>query len=195
MAPAPAAWNGVTIKSKAIKPLANTALPALKAAWRSILDASPVAGYTCDTEGKITYFNSPATIAWGRAPELRHRADRYCGSLRMYGSNGAPIPHEECWMALALRHGRAFNAREVVIERPDGSLLQCLAYANPMRDPDARVIGAVNMIADLALLRTTNTDHTVAPSAATRLKADTLAIVEVTLAVLAGLSWPASAFD
>jgi PAS domain-containing protein len=182
------------VETKANELQGTTELAALRPAWQSILNAAPVAGYTCDTAGRITYFNAPATAAWGRTPQLRHRADRYCGSLRMYAANGAPIPHDECWMALALRHGRAFNGREVVIERPNGSLLKCLAYANPVRDLNTHVIGAVNLVVDLAPLGTLNTDRAAAASVAARLKGDTLAIIEVALAVLAGLSWPAAAF-
>ncbi len=75
-----------------------------------------------------------------------------------------------------------------------GGLLRCLAYANPVRDADAHVIGAVNMVADLTPLETLNIDRAAAATVATRLKADTLAIIEIALAVLTGLRWPASAF-
>ena len=64
-----------------------------------------------------------------------------------------------------------------------------------MRDPHAHVIGTVNLVADLAPPVAMNTDRFVATTGARRLKSNTLAIVEGTLAVLAGLSWPAAAFD
>src|SRR6188768_1538959 len=86
-----------------------------------LLDRLPSAAYTCDAEGLITYYNLHALELWGRKPRLNHPADRFCGSFKLFTPDGAPIPHSECWMALALRDQREYNGHEIVIERPDGS--------------------------------------------------------------------------
>jgi signal transduction histidine kinase/CheY-like chemotaxis protein len=66
-------------------------------------------------------------------------------------------------MALALRNGQEYNAREIVVERPDGSRVTALAHANPLRDEGGRLCGAVNVLIDISerkvaeeVLRTTN---------------------------------------
>jgi two-component system, LuxR family, sensor kinase FixL len=154
------------------------ASPAQKANWRGILDPIPAAAYICDAAGLITYFNPLAAAVWGRAPALRDPADRYCGSLKLYLPDGTPVRHEECWMALALLEDKPYNGREIVIERSDGGRTLGLAHANPLRDDQDRLIGAVNLVVD----------NTVPRGA-------TLAMTEVAIALLAGMRWPASTFN
>ena len=45
--------------------------------FRSIVDRLPVAAYTCDADGLITYFNARAAELWGREPKLNDPQDRY----------------------------------------------------------------------------------------------------------------------
>jgi two-component system, cell cycle sensor histidine kinase and response regulator CckA len=114
-----------------------------------LLGALPMAAYLCDPEGLITYFNPHALELWGREPRLRHAADRFCGSFKLFAQDGSPIPHEKCWMALALQDEKEYNGHEIVIERPDGSRRCSLAYASPLRHPAGQVVGAVNLLVDI----------------------------------------------
>ena len=107
------------------------------------------AAYTCDAEGLITFFNERAVQLWGREPALNDPVDRFCGSFRLFAPDGSPIPHRECWMALALRDATAYNEQEIVIERPDGSRCTVLAYANPFPDEWGKPVGAVNVLVDI----------------------------------------------
>jgi len=118
--------------------------------FRRLLEALPAAAYTCDREGLITYFNERARELWGRAPALNSASDRYCGSFRLFASDGTPIPPEGCWMALTLETGKEQNSREFLIERTDGTRLTVLANINPLRDADGRVVGAVNILIDIS---------------------------------------------
>jgi PAS domain-containing protein len=170
-----------------------TALPNLSSSWRAILDAVPAAAYTCDTNGRITYCNSHALAVWGRPVSLRDPRERYCGSHKLYNLDGTRLPHDQCWMARALLEDRSYNGRDVVIERPDGSRVYGLAYANPVHSLAGQIIGAVNLVAELPPRGSSPGDRTPANRVAP--KNDTLAIIDVALAVLAGLCWPASAFD
>jgi PAS domain S-box-containing protein len=52
-------------------------------------------------------------------------------------------------MALALRHNRAYNGEEIIVERPDGERRTVLAYANPVYDEAGTLLGAVNVLADI----------------------------------------------
>jgi nitrogen fixation/metabolism regulation signal transduction histidine kinase len=118
--------------------------------FRSFLETLPLAAYTCDAHGLITYFNQLAVEAWGRKPQLNNPADHFCGSFKMFSADGSPIPHSECWMALALREKRGYNECEVVVERPDGSRCTVLAHANPFFDKTGRIVGAVNILVDIS---------------------------------------------
>ncbi|HEX6704625.1 MAG TPA: ATP-binding protein [Albitalea sp.] len=117
--------------------------------FQRLLEKLPAAAYTCDAEGLITYYNRRAVELWGRAPRLNDVVDRFCGSFKLFGIDGAPIQHDGCWMALALRDGKEYNGHEIIVERPDGSRLTALAHANPFTDDSGRVYGAVNVLVDI----------------------------------------------
>src|SRR3569833_1512372 len=117
--------------------------------FRALMEAFPAAAYTCDTDDYITYFNRRSIALWGRAPKLHHADDRYCGSFRLYSPAGPPVPHDQCWMALALRAGKEYNGHEIMIERPDGSRWTALAHANPIYDETGEKAGAVNELVDI----------------------------------------------
>ena len=119
------------------------------AQWRAVLDALPVPAYTCDADGRVNYYNRHAAEAWGRAPSLGEDAMSFCGSFRLRSLDGKVIPHEECYMALALRERKPYNAREVVVEREDGSQIVALAHCNPVFGDDGEFLGAFNLIVDI----------------------------------------------
>ena len=127
---------------------AEAALRQSEQRFRRLLDNLPAAGYTCDAQGHITYFNRRAVELWGREPKLNDPVDRYCGSFKLFSTDGSPIVHDKCWMALALRHQRDYNGRAIVVERPDGSRRTALAHASPFHESD-NLIGAVNVLVDV----------------------------------------------
>ena len=55
-----------------------------------LINILPVAVYTCDNSGFITYYNEHAAKLWGRRPELGR--DLWCGSWKIYSSDGTPLP-------------------------------------------------------------------------------------------------------
>ncbi len=117
--------------------------------FHRLLEALPAGAYTCDADGLITYFNERALDLWGRAPKLNDPIDRFCGSFKLFAADGTAIPHDQCWMALALQSGTELNGCEIVIERPNGQHRTVLAHANPIRDGSGKVLGAVNVLVDI----------------------------------------------
>jgi len=118
--------------------------------FHRLLDALPVAAYTCDNSGLITYFNSPAERLWGKTPRLNHPDDRWCGSFRLYTTSGELVRHDECWMARAIQLDRSFNQQSIIVETPSGERRQVLAHANPIHDHQGRLAGAVNLLVDIS---------------------------------------------
>ncbi len=113
-----------------------------------LLDALPVAIYTTDAEGRITYFNESAAEFWGCRPEIG--TDRWCGSWKLYWPDGRPLPHDECPMAVTLKEGRPVRGVEAVAERPDGTRVRFAPFPTPLRDASGWITGAINLLMDLA---------------------------------------------
>ena len=128
------------------KPAPRPQPPSGLNSWQ-IVQALPAAVYTCDTQGHITAFNAAAAKLWGCEPELGK--DRWCGSWRMFETDGRPIPIEDCPMAVTIRAGRPGQGREVVIERPDGVRSHVLPHPQLLHDDSGAVVGAVNMLVDI----------------------------------------------
>lgn len=112
-----------------------------------LLEALPVAVYTTDAEGRITYYNQSAADLWGCRPEIG--TDRWCGSWRIFWPDGRPLPHDECPMALALKEDRPVRGIEAIAERPDGTRVRFLPYPTPLHDSSGRLTGAINLLLDL----------------------------------------------
>src|SRR5256886_3906016 len=110
-----------------------------------LLEALPVAVYTTDAEGRITFYNRAAAELWGHHPEL----GQWCGSWRLYWPDGRPLPHDQCPMAVALKEGREGRGAEAIAERPDGTRVRVLPFPTPPRDPSGRLIGAINLLMDV----------------------------------------------
>ena len=127
----------------------STALREGELQFRLLLDKLPAGAYTCDANGLITYYNRRAAQVWGREPVLNDPIDRFCGSFRLFTSDGRPIAHDACWMALALRNEREYVAEEIIVERPDGTRITALAHASPTHDEWGRLTGAVNVLVDI----------------------------------------------
>jgi len=114
---------------------------------QELLEALPVAVYTTDAMGRLTFFNQAAVDLWGRRPELG--ADQWCGSWRLYWADGRPLLHSECPMAMTLKQGRPVRGMEAIAERPDGSRVRFVPYPTPLHDESGQIIGAVNLLMDV----------------------------------------------
>ena len=129
--------------------LTDEALRRSELRFRRLIEKLPIGAYTCDRDGLITYYNDRAVQIWGRAPKLHHPDDRYCGSFKLFTRDGAPMDHEECWMARSLHEAREFLGEEVHIERPDGTRVAALAHASPMYDESGEIVGSLNILVDI----------------------------------------------
>lgn len=114
---------------------------------RHLIDALPMAIYTCDGQGRVMMYNQAAVSLWGREPEIGK--DLWCSSWKMYRPNGDPLPLDECAMAVTVREGRPVRGQEIIIERPNGSRRHILQHPEPMFDAVGNLVGAVNMLVDI----------------------------------------------
>jgi PAS domain S-box-containing protein len=116
-------------------------------AGTEFLEALPVAVYTTDREGRITFYNRAAAELWGSTPELG--SSQWCGSWRLYWPDGRPMHHDQCPMAIALKEGREVRGVEAIAERPDGARVRFRPYPTPLRDPSGALVGAINLLMDI----------------------------------------------
>jgi PAS domain S-box-containing protein len=119
----------------------------------SVLSLMPAAVYTCDLDGRISYFNQHAVELWGRAPKLDNDEDKYCGSFRLILPDGSILPHDRCAMAVAIKTGESFRNEEVIVERPDGSRIVIRVNISPFYDEHGRLFGAINTFQDVSHLK------------------------------------------
>lgn len=115
--------------------------------YHQILDGLPVAIYTTDQDGTITYYNRAAADLAGREPAIGK--DKWCVTFKLFNPDGKELPHDECPMAIALKENRPVRNQEAVAQRPDGSFFPFLPYPTPLQDEHGNLIGAVNMLLDL----------------------------------------------
>ncbi len=118
---------------------------------RELIRKLPVAVYTCDAQGRVTFYNNAAAELWGREPELGK--DLWCGSLRVYNPDGSPLAFEACPIAVALKEGRGVHGQQIVIERPDGTRRLVVPHPEPLRNEAGTLVGAINMLLDVTETR------------------------------------------
>src|SRR5260221_319422 len=143
---------GLTVWNRALRKgvLQRTAaLGESEQRFRRLVELMPVAVYVCDASGIILSYNHRAVELWGREPKPGDTAQRYCGSLRLYSSDGALVPHEESKMADVLKTGVQARNVDMVIERPDGSRITVLVNIDPLRNAAGEVIGGMNCFQDI----------------------------------------------
>jgi PAS domain S-box-containing protein len=115
--------------------------------FREMVEALPVAIYTTDAEGRLTYFNGAAVKLSGRVPELG--TDQWCVTWKMFHPDGAPLPHDQCPMALALKGDDVPTGIECIAERPDGTRFWFTPCPAVLRDDQGRIVGGINLLMDI----------------------------------------------
>jgi PAS domain-containing protein len=68
------------IQKRAAK-LADAELHASRSRMHQVMTLMPAAVYTCDTAGRITFFNERAADLWGREPQTLETDREFSGSL------------------------------------------------------------------------------------------------------------------
>jgi PAS domain S-box-containing protein len=106
----------------------------------------PVAVYTTDAQGRITFFNEAAADLWGCRPRLG--IDQWCGPWRLYWPDSRPMVHDECPMAMTLKEGRPVRGFEAIAERPDGTRVRFFPYPTPLRDASGELTSAIKVLVE-----------------------------------------------
>ncbi|HYI63639.1 MAG TPA: PAS domain-containing protein [Allosphingosinicella sp.] len=113
----------------------------------AVLETLPAPIYTTDADGWVTFFNRACVDFAGRTPMLGE--DRWCVTWRLYGLDGAFLPHDECPMAVAIKERREIRGAVAAAERPDGTRVMFTPWPTPLFDEHDDIVGAVNILIDV----------------------------------------------
>ena len=117
----------------------------------SALDDLPAALYVTDREGVITWYNRACVDFAGRTPVPKR--DRWCVSWKLMTNEGAPLPHDQCPMAAAIKEQRSIRGVTAIAERPDGRRVAFQPYPTPLFDAEGEFTGALNLLVDITAAR------------------------------------------
>lgn len=112
-----------------------------------ILEALPLAVYTCDANGYIRMYNKAAAELWGREPGIG--TELWCGSWQLSNLTGEPLAPGESPMANVLRGQAIVVDEKFLIRRPDGTRRIVTYHPNAILDVAGKLVGAVSVIKDL----------------------------------------------
>jgi PAS domain S-box-containing protein len=115
--------------------------------YTELMQNLPEAVYSCDKDGRMLLFNKASEELWGRKPMVG--VDMWCGSWKIFASDGTAIPLDECPMAVALKTGADMTNIEAVIQRPDGTCRNVIVHPTLTFDLTGKLTGATNMILDI----------------------------------------------
>ena len=115
--------------------------------FREMVEILPVAIYTTDAEGRLTYFNAEAVKLSGRVPELG--TDQWCVTWKIFLPDGTPLPHDQCPMAVALKGGEVPNGIECIAERPDRTRFWFSPCPAVLRNAEGQIVGGINLLFDI----------------------------------------------
>lgn len=138
------------LDSATIDHLIDTAVGAASARsvdLSDVLDRIPAPIYVTESDGVITHYNQACLALAGRVPQPGQ--DKWCVTWKLFTTDGEPLPHDQCPMAVAIRERRAVRGTEAIAERPDGTRVTFEPYPTPLFDGDGRLIGAVNLLLDV----------------------------------------------
>lgn len=111
-----------------------------------ILANSPVACYSCDLYGKITFYNRAAQNLWARKPELDK--DLWCGAWKAFYLNGRPLSPEDHPAAITIMKKDFEKKYEIRIECQDHSFKNLLIQSQPQYDRKGKLTGGYFFLTD-----------------------------------------------
>jgi PAS domain S-box-containing protein len=115
----------------------------------TILETSPSAVVIIDAlTGKFSYVNKRAMQLYG-FDTLGLSLDENVAKVKARRANGTDYPIEEMPVSRSFKHGEEVHNEEMLIERPDGSVLPIIASTAPLRDMKGNVTAAIVVFEDI----------------------------------------------
>jgi signal transduction histidine kinase len=117
---------------------------------QDFLNRLPMAAYGISApDGIIAWYNSEAARIWARQPRIGDPDERFCGSYRLYRSDGTYMAHSDTPIKQVLKDGISIREVDVIIERPDGSRSTVCVHLDAVRDAHGTIVGVTNFFYDV----------------------------------------------
>lgn len=121
---------------------------------RQLVSLLPAGIYTCDLEGRITFYNRRAVELWGREPKLHDERERFCGCYRLLRPDGVVVTPSQSTMAVALSANKSLRNVQNIVERPDGVRFSVSLSVDPIySDEHGKITGAIGVFQDITELK------------------------------------------
>ena len=116
----------------------------------TILKLLPAAVYTCDKDGRLTFFNDHATKLWGYIPPLNDDSVKYCPCHKVWQPDGSEITRSQRPMAIALGTGQSFRNVETLVQCANERTLYVSINIDPIFDENGNVSGGICFFQDIS---------------------------------------------
>lgn len=115
---------------------------------KDLLEEDPIAVYTCDQAGCITFYNQSAVKLWGFVPETGD--DLWHREWKMYQLTGESMSMADSPMGKALREERVIQGQEMTVETPEHVFKRLLVYCRPVYGAAHELLGSYNSLVDIS---------------------------------------------
>jgi len=109
----------------------------------------PAGIFSCNAQGRITFFNLRAAELWGRQPATDEKLEDFYAPYKIFLIDGTPVSSQETPMILALRRSRPYRDVEAIFWRPDGSRFVVSINIDPIYDAKGNLCGTINVFQDI----------------------------------------------
>lgn len=105
--------------------------------------------FSCNVEGRITFFNRRAAELWGRAPEPNEPLAHFFRPFKIFLADGTPVTANEAPILVALRENRPQRDVEAIFWRQDGSRFVASINIDLVYDAKGKACGAISVFQDI----------------------------------------------
>jgi len=119
--------------------------------FKQLVKGLPAAVFSCDSKGKLAFYNDFAKKLWGLAPEIGK--DGWSDNWDTLSADGSLLSKDELPLILSLRQGVEISGTEIIIERKDGIRFQVLAYSQPEFGLSGEITGTINTLLDITEIK------------------------------------------
>lgn len=113
-----------------------------------LMEDSPIATFTCNNSGELTFYNKAAIKLWNFDPTTNKKPwDNY---WKMFYVTGEVMPFSGSPVSQALKEKQAINGEEMAIETSEHIIKRVLVYSRPLFDEQQEVIGAQISLVDIS---------------------------------------------
>ena len=104
----------------------------------------------CDTQGTILKYNQQAIKLWQASPKDKDTESSFYAGYRFYAVSGKPFAKGLTPLQIQGPNRRGKDV-EVIMERPDGSLVYMKLNVIPLRNEKEKEVGAIVCFYDISL--------------------------------------------